>query len=88
MAQENANIRAQANKEISLNRPGASARAVTAANQQLAELRAKVAEFEPDSVKLGVPMPALMSAKREANLSLIRDVGLQIDGARVRSLGR
>ena len=88
MAQENANIRAQANKEISLNRPGASARAVTAANQQLAELRAKVAEFETDSVKLGVPMPALMSAKREANLSLIRDVGLQIDGARVRSLGR
>jgi hypothetical protein len=88
LAEENANIRAQANKEISLNRPGASARAVTEANAQLAALRARVAEFETDSVKLGVPMPVLLSAKREANLSTIRDVALQIDGKRVRSLGR
>ena len=88
LAEENANIRMQANKEISLNRPGASARAVTEANAQLAALRAKVAEFETDSVKLGVPMPVLMFAKREANMSIIRDVALQVDGKRVRSLGR
>lgn len=88
LADENANIRAQANREVSLNRPGASKRAVDAANAQIDTLRQKVADFERDAVKLGVPEQVIIRAKREASVGKLPSVGLQADGKRVISLGR
>jgi len=88
LAKENTNLRMQANKEVSLNRPGASKRAVEAANAGLDALRQKVADFERDALKLGVPDYVLGRAKREASVGKIPRVGLQADGKRVISLGQ
>lgn len=88
LAKENTNLRMQANKEVSLNRPGASKRAVDAANAGLDALRQKVADFERDALKLGVPDYVLGRAKREASVGKIPRVGLQADGKRVISLGQ
>jgi len=88
LAEENSNIRSQANREISLNRPGASKRAVDAANGQIEALRQKLADFERDALKLGVPESVIIRAKREANVGKLPNVGLQVDGKRVISLGK
>jgi hypothetical protein len=88
LAEENSNIRSQANREISLNRPGASKRAVDAANGQIEALRQKLADFERDALKLGVPESVIIRAKREANVGKLPSVGLQVDGKRVISLGK
>jgi hypothetical protein len=88
LAKENVNLRMQANREISLNRPGASARAVDAANASLDALRQTVIDFERDAIKLGVPEYVLAKAKREASVGKIPRVVLQPDGKRVMSLGQ
>jgi len=88
LAKENSDIRAQANREISLNRPGASKRAVDAANAQIDALRQKLGDFERDALKLGVPESVIVRAKREASIGKLPNVGLQVDGKRVISLGK
>lgn len=88
LGEENLNIRAQANREISLNRPGASKRAVDAANGQIEALRQKLGDFERDAIKLGIPESVIVRAKREASVGKLPSVGLQVDGKRVISLGK
>jgi hypothetical protein len=88
LGEENLNIRAQANREISLNRPGASQRAVDAANGQIEALRQKLGDFERDAIKLGIPESVIVRAKREASVGKLPSVGLQVDGKRVISLGK
>jgi hypothetical protein len=88
LGEENLNIRAQANREISLNRPGASQRAVDAANGQIKALRQKLGDFERDAIKLGIPESVIVRAKREASVGKLPSVGLQVDGKRVISLGK
>jgi hypothetical protein len=86
LSKEYADVRSQANRELGLNRPGAKVRAIDDANAKIAKLRADLAQYEKDATKLGVPVPTLTRAKREASVNLFRDVGLGHDG-RVVSLG-
>jgi hypothetical protein len=86
LSKEYADVRSQANRELGLNLPGAKVRAIDDANAKIAKLRADLAQYERDATKLGVPVPTLTRAKREASVNLFRDVGLGHDG-RVVSLG-
>jgi hypothetical protein len=86
LSKEYGDVRSQANRELGLNRPGAKVRAIDDANAKIAKLRADLAQYEKDATKLGVPVPTLTRAKREASVNLFRDVGLGHDG-RVVSLG-
>jgi hypothetical protein len=79
-------VRSQANRELGLNRPGAKVWAINAANEQIAKLRSDLESYEREATKLGVPVPTLIRAKKEAGVNLFRDVGLGNDG-RVVSLG-
>jgi len=88
LAQQNMAIRMQANRELSLNRPGAAARAIDTANQQLDALRQKVQDFQRDAQKLGVPEHLLSKVKREVSVGQIPRVILSPDKKRVVSVGR
>jgi hypothetical protein len=87
LSRDEADIRMAANRAIGENLPGAKARAVAQANEQLAALRAQVARFEKEADKLGVPGRILLRAKKESTIGRIPDVALDVDGKRVKSLG-
>lgn len=58
-------LMAEGNKTLGLNLPGARAKALTDTNAGLADLRARMADFEADAQTLGIPPGTLQAARKE-----------------------
>lgn len=82
-------IRAQANKDVGLNLPGASRSAVAEANERLAKLDAELERFRADAKLLGVPPEVVRAGFKDSALpTQIRSVELDPrERNRVRTVG-
>lgn len=68
LAARNSNIRAQANKVLGLNLPGAKTQAIQEANTALEQLAKETADFEADLEILGVPTNIVKAARRHSSI--------------------
>ncbi|HEY1049325.1 MAG TPA: hypothetical protein VGE39_06210, partial [Prosthecobacter sp.] len=67
-ARRNSEIRAAANREIGLNRPGAKASALAKANAAIARLGEELAAYETDLNSFGIPLAVSRQARKDSNV--------------------
>lgn len=67
-AQQNSNVRSQANKQLGLNLPGVKDTAVKDANAALDALRAEMTAYEADLKLLGVPDAVIRKSRQDSSV--------------------
>lgn len=67
-AQQNSNVRSQANKQLGLNLPGVQDTAVKDANAALDALRAEMTTYESDLKQLGVPDAVIRKSRQDSSV--------------------